>query len=151
MDVLRVQDAGLQSADDPAVLAWAANEGRVLASHDVSTLTAYAYARVRAGQSMPGLIEAGPDVPRKAAIEDLFLIAECSLPGEWEPGLLRSAPQPRQLAMNSGALSQPTACCEGAAGVGLRCCPRVVTKELRRGYGGVTVELRWDKGVLTGF
>jgi hypothetical protein len=33
---------------------------------------------------MPGLIEAGPDVPLATAIEDLLLIAECSLPGEWE-------------------------------------------------------------------
>jgi hypothetical protein len=31
-------------------------------SHDVSTLTAYAYARVKAGEPMPGLIEAGQDV-----------------------------------------------------------------------------------------
>ena len=47
----------------PAVLAWAAAEDRLLASHDVSTLTAFAYARVKAGQPMPGLIEAAPDLP----------------------------------------------------------------------------------------
>lgn len=91
LDVVRVQDAGLSSLDDPAVLAWAAQEGRVLVSHDVSTLTAYAYARVRAGQSMPGLIEVGSSVPIAAAIEDLLLIAECSLPGEWE-GQVRYLP-----------------------------------------------------------
>ena len=84
VDALRVQDAGLQRAEDPAVLAWAATQGRVLVSHDVSTLTAHAYARVRAGQPMPGLVEASPDVPLATAIEDLLLIAECSLPGEWE-------------------------------------------------------------------
>ena len=33
---------------------------------------------------MPGLIEAGPDVPLATVIEDLLLIAECSEPGEWE-------------------------------------------------------------------
>ena len=75
----------------PLYLAWAAQEGRVLVSHDVSTLTAQAYARVRAGQSMPGLIEIGPSVPIAAAIEDLLLIAECSLPGEWE-GQVRYLP-----------------------------------------------------------
>jgi hypothetical protein len=88
LDVVRVQDAGLRSADDPAVLAWAAAEGRVLASHDLSTLTAYAWARVKAGQPMPGLIEAGPDVPIAAAIEDLLLIAECGEPGEFEGQVL---------------------------------------------------------------
>ena|SRR5437660_63072 len=84
LDAARIQDAGLRSQDDEAVLAWAAAEGRLLASHDVSTLTAYAYARVSAGQPMPGLIEAGPRVSIAGAIEDLLLIAECSEPGEWQ-------------------------------------------------------------------
>lgn len=91
LDVVRVQDAGLSSLDDPAVLAWAAAEGRVLVSHDVATLTAYAYARVEAGLPMPGLIEAGPSVPIREAIADLLLIAECSLVGEWE-GQVRYLP-----------------------------------------------------------
>jgi len=41
LDVARVQDAGLAGRNDPAVLAWAATEQRILVSHDVSTLTAY--------------------------------------------------------------------------------------------------------------
>jgi len=84
LDLARVQDAGQRGRDDPAVLAWAAAEGRVLVSHDVTTLTAFAYARVKGSQPMPGLIEAGPDVPLATVIEDLLLIAECSEPGEWE-------------------------------------------------------------------
>jgi len=66
------------------VLAWAATQGRVLVSHDVATLTDFAYERVRLHQPMPGLIEVGPNVPIATAIEDLLLIAECSEPGEWE-------------------------------------------------------------------
>jgi hypothetical protein len=91
LDLLRVQDAGLSGADDPAVLEWAARQGRVLISHDVATLTQFAYKRVAAGQSMPGLFEVGPDVPLGQAIEDLLLIAECSRPGEWE-GQVRYLP-----------------------------------------------------------
>ncbi len=63
-------------------------EGRLLASHDVSRLTAYAYARVKAGESMPGLVEVGQDVSIAGAIEDLLLIATCSQPGEWEGQIL---------------------------------------------------------------
>jgi hypothetical protein len=88
LDIIRVQDAGLQSADDPAVLAWAATEGRVLASHDVATLTAFAYARLKADQPMPGLIEIGPDVPMATAIADLLLIAECGESGDLEGQVL---------------------------------------------------------------
>jgi hypothetical protein len=45
IDIVRIQDVGLSGADDPTVLAWAAQEGRVLLTHDVSTITHYAYDR----------------------------------------------------------------------------------------------------------
>lgn len=81
--MLRVQDAGLVGAGDPEVLDWAAREGRVLLTHDVATITAYAYERVREGKIMPGVIEVGAKVAAGQAIEDILLIAECSLEGEW--------------------------------------------------------------------
>ena len=33
IDIVRVQDAGLLSADDPSILEWAALSGRVLLTH----------------------------------------------------------------------------------------------------------------------
>lgn len=84
LDIVRVQDTELSGADDPAVLAWAAREGRVLLTHDVSTITRYAYERVRAGQQMPGVFEVSRSVPIGRAIEDILLLTECSLDGEWE-------------------------------------------------------------------
>src|SRR2546425_3354973 len=39
------------------VLHWAAERGRILLTHDVSTMTAFAYDRVRSGQRMPGIFE----------------------------------------------------------------------------------------------
>ena len=57
IDIVRVQDAGLSGADDPTILQWAAEEGRVLLTHDVSTTTKYAYERLRNGQPMPGVFE----------------------------------------------------------------------------------------------
>lgn len=38
VDIIRVQDAGLGGADDPSVLEWTAREGRILLTHDVSTM-----------------------------------------------------------------------------------------------------------------
>jgi len=84
LDIVRLQDVGLSGADDPTVLAWAAQEGRVLLTHDVSTITMYAYERVRAGRPMPGVFEVSRDVPIGRAIEDILLLAECSLDEEWE-------------------------------------------------------------------
>jgi hypothetical protein len=91
VDVVRVQDVGLSGADDPTVLEWAAKEGRVLLTHDVATMTRYAYQRVRAGKPMPGVFEIGHDVPVARAIEDILLLAECSLDREWE-GQVRYLP-----------------------------------------------------------
>ena len=91
LDIMRIQDVGLSGVDDPTVLEWAAQEGCVLLTHDVSTITKYAYERVRAGQPMPGVFEVNRAVPIGRAIEDILLLAECSLDGEWE-GQVRYLP-----------------------------------------------------------
>lgn len=78
VDIVRVQDVGLCGADDPAVLEWAANQGRVLVTHDVSMLSKHAYERVAAGQPMAGVFEVGTNLSVAHAIDDLLLIVECS-------------------------------------------------------------------------
>lgn len=91
LDVVRIQDVGLLGADDPDILEWTAQEGRILLTHDVSTITHFAYERVRAGKPMPGVFEVSRSVPVGVAIEDILLLAECSLDGEWE-GQVRYLP-----------------------------------------------------------
>ena len=63
IDIVRIQDVGLSGADDPTVLAWTAEEGRVLLTHDVTTLTSYAYDRVSAGLVMPGVFAVSESAP----------------------------------------------------------------------------------------
>lgn len=84
VDIVRVQDVGLTAAEDPRVLKWAAEQERVLLTHDVATITRYAYERVREGEPMPGVIEVGATVAVGPAIEDLLLLAECSFENELE-------------------------------------------------------------------
>ena len=79
-----IRGALRQQPDLDIVLEWAAQEERVLLTHDVSTITQYAYGRVRARKPMPGAFEIGRTVPIGRAIEDALLLAECSLDGEWE-------------------------------------------------------------------
>ncbi len=83
--------AGLRSADDPTILEWAAQSGRVLLTHDVAAMTYYAYQRVRDGKPMPGVFEMGRHVPISIAIEEIILLLECSIDGEWE-GQVRYLP-----------------------------------------------------------
>jgi hypothetical protein len=92
LDIVRAQDLeALYQAVDPVVLQWAADEQRVVLSHDISTMANYAYERVKCWQPMPGLFEIHPDLPVGQAIEDLVLLAVASLPGEWE-GQVRFLP-----------------------------------------------------------
>ena len=91
LDIVRVQDVGLSEEDDDVILEWAAKENRILLTHDVSTITDFAYQRVRAGKSMPGVFEVGRSVSIRTAIEDILLIAETSLEGAWE-GQVRYLP-----------------------------------------------------------
>lgn len=44
----------------------------------------FAYERVAAGLPMPGVFEVRQEVPVGIAIEEVLLLAECSVEGEWE-------------------------------------------------------------------
>lgn len=91
LDIVRVQDAGLKGRGDAEVLEWAAREGQVLLTHDVTTMKRYVDERVAAGLAMPGVFEVSQQVPIVRAIEDILLLVECSLEGEWE-GQVRFLP-----------------------------------------------------------
>ncbi len=84
LDIVRVQDVGLQGHSDPQVLAWAAEESRVLITFDVNTVLDAAYQRASEGQHMPGVFAIPWNVSWRQAIEDVLILAVASLPNEWE-------------------------------------------------------------------
>lgn len=67
--MLRVSDVGLAAAIDPIVLEWAALEGRVVLSHDINTIPAFAIARVNSGLPMPGVFIVASEMPIGMAID----------------------------------------------------------------------------------
>jgi hypothetical protein len=83
LDVVRVQDVGLAEADDPTVLAWAATNDRIVLTHDRATMPDFAYARVAAGEAMPGLFVLNDRFPVGQAIDELLLLNEGSEQVEW--------------------------------------------------------------------
>ncbi|HMG76567.1 MAG TPA: DUF5615 family PIN-like protein [Pyrinomonadaceae bacterium] len=83
LDILRVQDAGLAGRDDEEVLAWAAREGRILITHDVTTMKQTAYDRIAAGLPMPGVFELSQDVSIGRALDEILLLVLCSDQVEW--------------------------------------------------------------------
>ena len=65
IDIARAQDVGLSGSADKVVVEWAADQNRVLLTHDVSTITAHAYRHVMKGDRMPGVFE----ISRRAPIQ----------------------------------------------------------------------------------
>jgi hypothetical protein len=84
MDIVRVQDVGLRSDDDGDILAWAADNGRIVVTHDRATMPMFAYERLASGQRMPGVFVLNDRLPVAVAIQELLLMNQCSDPPEWD-------------------------------------------------------------------
>jgi hypothetical protein len=83
-ELVRVVDVGLSGASDAQILQWAADHDCLVLTHDVSTMGSFAYERVDRGELMPGLIEVSAQLRIQSVIDDLLLLAEASLPKEWD-------------------------------------------------------------------
>jgi hypothetical protein len=83
LDSTTVQEADLPEASDPAVLDWAAAQGRIVITHDHRTMRPCAEDRLKAGRPMAGLILVPQTSPLGQVIDDLVLIAEATTAEEW--------------------------------------------------------------------
>lgn len=85
LDIVRAQDVGLRTAEDPEILAWAAEEGRILLTHDRSTMVGFAYQRVTGGLSMPGVFVIRDERDQIGRmVEDILVPVLCSEQDEWK-------------------------------------------------------------------
>ena len=82
-DLLTVQEARLRKTPDPQLLAWAATESRILATHDVQTMPGFAYQRINAGEHLPGVIVVPDLMPIGQAVDELILLIACSDASEY--------------------------------------------------------------------
>ncbi|MCI0704272.1 MAG: DUF5615 family PIN-like protein [Planctomycetia bacterium] len=83
IDLVRVQDVGLSGVDDLAVLEWAAQNDRIVLTHDRNTMVGFAFNRVVAGQPMPGLFMVDDLAAIGQIINDLLLIDDTTEHAEW--------------------------------------------------------------------
>ncbi|MCC6123664.1 MAG: DUF5615 family PIN-like protein [Pirellulales bacterium] len=88
IDLIRTQDVALLGIDDPGVLAWAAENNRILLSHDRTTMPGHAYSRVTAGQPMPEVFIVNDRFPIGRVIQELLLIDGGSEQAEWSGRVL---------------------------------------------------------------
>ena len=84
LDLMRVQDVGLQTVDDPAILAWAASNERILLTHDRATMPNFAYERLVREEELAGLFVVNDRMPVRQAIDELLLLINHSKQAEWQ-------------------------------------------------------------------
>ncbi len=84
LDLLRVQDVGLREIDDPAILAWAAINERILLTHDRATMPGFAYDRLVRAEPMAGMFVVNDRTPIRQAIDELLLLVDFSEQAEWQ-------------------------------------------------------------------
>jgi predicted nuclease of predicted toxin-antitoxin system len=88
LDSRTVQEADLPEASDPAVLHWAATQGRVVITHDHRTMRPCAEDRLKAGMPMTGLILVRQTAALGQVIDDLVLVAKATTAEEWKGTIL---------------------------------------------------------------
>jgi predicted nuclease of predicted toxin-antitoxin system len=84
LDIVSTRDVGLLGWSDPDLLQWAADQGCVVITYDVSTMPNFAYKRVEQGNPMPGVVAIRLSAPIRQIIEDLLIVLGASLPAELE-------------------------------------------------------------------
>jgi len=84
MDFLSAHEAQPAGVPDPDVLALAAEQARILVSHDYRTMPRHFADFLQAHGSSPGLIFVPQYLPIGEAVEELVLIWGASEPEEWK-------------------------------------------------------------------
>ena len=82
IDIKTGFEAGLQGVSDPDVLGRAADEGRVLVTHDQSTMPEH-FSQFIAEQTSPGLLIVSQHLSLSIAVEELLMIWAASEAEEW--------------------------------------------------------------------
>lgn len=77
LDIVRAVEVGLVQTPDPDVLAWAAENERVLITGDLNTMIGFAWARVQSGDTMPGVLALLQNVGIGTVLDDILLVAQC--------------------------------------------------------------------------
>ena len=83
LDAVTAFEIGMSEATDQQLLTWAAQQGRIIVSHDRKTMPTHAAGSMGHGKNIAGLFVLPRNMPVHQAIEDLELMITCSENDEW--------------------------------------------------------------------
>ena len=84
LDVITAHQAGLSNASDPELLAWAAEQERIIVTHGRRTMPYHATSRIARAEKVAGIIVVSRQLPISQVINELEIIVSCSDRSEWE-------------------------------------------------------------------
>src|SRR5579884_431737 len=100
MDFLAASDANLQSRHDSEVLAIAADQNRILVTHDRQSMPIHFGEFLATGRSSPGVFLVSQYVPIGEVIDELVLVWAASDAQEWTDRIV-NIPQPGRVTMKA--------------------------------------------------
>jgi len=83
LDAVTVLEIGMSKATDTQLLSRAAQEGRIIITHDRKTMPGHAADLIGLGKNIAGVFVVPRSLPLRQAIEDLELMITCTGNEEW--------------------------------------------------------------------
>jgi hypothetical protein len=89
LDILRAQDVReIVGQDDRVLLRFATAEGRVVVTHDLSTMIPAMREQMRIESRCAPIVMVPDSMPLGAAVEDLLVLDGCAVEADWAAGVL---------------------------------------------------------------
>lgn len=83
LDAVTTFEIGMSEAADDELLTWAGRDGRVIVTHDRTTMPVHAGNLMREGKQIAGLFVVPRRLPLHQVLDDLELLITCSENEEW--------------------------------------------------------------------
>ncbi len=89
LDCLATHEIGIQKYTDNDLLTFAAQENRIILTHDAKTFPKFAYEKIAKGEKMCGVIVVSDYYPIGSAIDEVEIALLCNSESEWENNITR--------------------------------------------------------------
>lgn len=88
-DIPRVQDIPeIAGRDDLAILTFATAEGRILVTHDISTMIPAMREHTRLTSRCAPVVFVPDSLPVGSVVQDILLLEDCAIDADWAAGVL---------------------------------------------------------------
>lgn len=89
LDCITTSEIGIQNYTDYDLLTFAAEENRIILTHDAKTFPLFAYEKIEKGEKMCGVIVVSNQISIGQAIDEIEIALVCNTESEWENNVTR--------------------------------------------------------------